>query len=337
MAHELTATDGLVLHRQSAWHNLGTIIENAPTPAEALKIAKLDWQVEQWPISATDGESRVALGEHFANIRSDTRQCLGVTGKGYKPYQNAALADFCASLADQGDTVKIETAGSIRGGAKVWFLLRGESFSVRGGDQLAPYILVSNGHDGGTALRCTPTTVRVVCSNTLHMVIPQRDGRGKIKTAGYVTRHTGSLKAKLAAARAALSLYDHALSETRSVIDQLTAKNVDSDAVRRFFLESYARDFGAIADVPVTKQERAARDRAMKAARAYDRRFERESGQFGGASMWLAVNAYTGWLQNDRHIRIKDATARREQRLSLSLFGDDAERTTATLQAALSV
>src|SRR5512147_2629049 len=115
MAHELTATDSVVLHRQAAWHGLGTIVENAPTPQEALKIAKLDWQVEQWPISATNGEVRVALGDHCANIRTDTRSCLGVVGKGYSPIQNQELADFAAALAEQGNTVKVETAGSIRG------------------------------------------------------------------------------------------------------------------------------------------------------------------------------------------------------------------------------
>jgi phage/plasmid-like protein (TIGR03299 family) len=335
MAHEITATDGLVLTRHSAWHGLGTIVEQAPTPQEALKIAKLDWQVEQWPISATNGETRVALGEHLANIRSDTRTCLGVVGKGYSPIQNHELADFATALAEQGDTVKVETAGSIRGGAKVWFMLRGESFSVRGGDELKPYILVSNGHDGGTALRCTPTTIRVVCSNTLHAVIGRWNG--KVKTAGYVARHSGSMAEKIEEAKAALRLYGDAIDQTRDYIDELTAKDVSSESVKRFFLECYARDFGAVADTPVTKAQRSARERAMRAFQAYDQRLERESGQFGGASMWLALNAYTGWLQHDRRIRIKDATARREQRLSLTLFGDDAERTTAALQNALAV
>lgn len=335
MAHEITANDGLLLNRKAAWHGLGTIVEHAPTPQEALKIAKLDWSVEQWPISATDGQTRVALGDHVANIRSDTRSCLGVVGKGYTPFQNAALAEFAAMLAENDDKVKVETAGSIRGGEKVWFLLRGESFSVRGGDELKPYILVSNGHDGGTALRCTPTTVRVVCSNTLHMVLP---GRGaKITTAGYTTRHTGNLDAKLRAAKSALKLYDHAQDHTRDMIDHLAARDVSSESVKRFFLECYSRDFGAIADTPITKQERTARDRAMTSFWRYDQRFQRESAQFGGASLWLAVNAYTGWLQHDRQIRIKDAAARRDQRLSLTLFGDDAERSTAALQAALAV
>lgn len=335
MAHEITSTDHVALYRKAAWHGLGTIVEQAPTPQEALKIARLDWDVEQWPISATNGEVRVALADHFANIRSDTRDCLGVVGKGYSPIQNRELADFAAALAEQGDAVKVETAGSIRGGAKVWFLLRGESFSVRGGDEVAPYILVSNGHDGGTALRCTPTTIRVVCSNTLHAVIPQ-NGRGRLKAAGYVARHSGSMSAKIEEAKAALRLYGHAIAETRGVIDQLAARDVDSEIVRRFFLESYARDFGAIPDVAVTKTERSARDRALRAYSAYDRRFQKEESQFG-ASLWLAVNAYTGWLQHDRTIRIKDASARREQRLGLTLFGDDAERSTAALQAALAV
>ena len=47
MAHEITSTDGLVLHKEEAWHGLGTIVEDAPTPQEALQIAGLDWTVKQ--------------------------------------------------------------------------------------------------------------------------------------------------------------------------------------------------------------------------------------------------------------------------------------------------
>ena len=129
MAHEIEQHDGVVLHREKAWHGLGTIVENAPTPLEALQIARLDWSVEQWPLAAQrpDG-GYLPIKTSVANVRSDVGHLLGIVGDGYQPIQNRDLAEFCTALAEQDDVVKIESAGSIRNGAKVWFLLKGESF-----------------------------------------------------------------------------------------------------------------------------------------------------------------------------------------------------------------
>src|SRR4029077_4527988 len=106
-------------------------------------------------------------------------------------------------------------------------------------DEVSPYILVSNGHDGKTALRCTPTTVRVVCSNTLHAVLPQYDAGGRMKkavTCSFVANHLGDVKGKVEDAKAALELYGKALDSTRLMIDQAAAKELNREDVQRFFL-----------------------------------------------------------------------------------------------------
>jgi hypothetical protein len=63
-------------------------------------------------------------------------------------------------------------------------------------------------------------------------------------------------------------------------------------------------------------------------------RFDREE-QIAGATAWNAFNAYTGWLQNDRSIRVADADAREDRRVGLNLFGKNAERTSAAFQRAI--
>lgn len=341
MAHEITHTDGLVLHGEKAWHGLGTLVEQAPTPREALQIAGLDWEVEQWALSATDGENRVAVPTHVANIRQDTSAQLGIVGAGWTPFQNRELADFCESLAEFGQ-VKIESAGSIRGGEKVWFLLKGEQFAVaRTGDQdtIFPYILVSNGFDGGTALRCTPTTVRVVCSNTLHLVIPQVDAAGGWTpgaTAAYICRHTQSLASRVNEARAALRMYGQTLASNRVMIDALAARDVSHDAVNRFFLAAFAGQFGAVADVATTKPERRHRENALDCIRLCVDTFEREQ-SVAGPTAWNAMNAYTNWLQHGRKVHRKDPVAAAEVRLASNLFGESANRTADAFRMAFSL
>jgi phage/plasmid-like protein (TIGR03299 family) len=342
MAHEIMEHDQVVLHRESAWHGLGIVVKDAPTPNKALKIAGLDWTVLQAPLWATcpDGGS-IAVDDHVLNYRSDTEDQLGIVGNGYRPIQNQELADFCEALAEAGDEVKIESAGSIRNGRKVWFLLKGESFSVRGADEVQPFILVSNGHDGGTALRCTPTTIRVVCSNTLHMVIPQHEAEGRISTkapiqARFIAHHTQTIMERVEEAKAALQLYGKALESTRELIDQLAAKEVKREDVQRFFLECYTRDFGAFPTNPQNKIEQNARERAMDACNLVFTRFDREQ-PLAGATAWNCLSSYTGWLQNDFHLRGKDEVRVAERKVESKLFGANADRAHLALATALAL
>jgi phage/plasmid-like protein (TIGR03299 family) len=343
MAHEIGQHDKVVLHRTQAWHGLGIVVQDAPTPLEALRIADLDWDVCQWPLYATDGEgNRIAVEDSVLNVRSDTRTELGIVGAGWQPIQNRELAEFCAALAQQGDRVLIESAGSIRNGRKVWFLIKGESFSVRGGDEVTPYICASCGHDGLTALRLTPTTVRVVCSNTLHMVIPDHDqadrggGDRLPRRACYVVRHCGKIDQKIQEARAALALYGQSLAAMRERIDCLSAREVSSSQVQGFFLEMYTRHFGAVPSNPQDAIEQRRRDHAMGAIAAMVGRFESDR-PLAGTTAWGAMNAYTGWLQNDRPLRGKDPVRAREKQVHSRLFGVDADRSLEAFAVALAL
>jgi phage/plasmid-like protein (TIGR03299 family) len=53
MAHEITATDSVLLTGQPAWHGLGILTEDAPNPHAALQMAGLDWNVSMASVSAT--------------------------------------------------------------------------------------------------------------------------------------------------------------------------------------------------------------------------------------------------------------------------------------------
>lgn len=347
MAHEITTTDGVVLNSTPAWHGLGVVVEHAPTTADALRIAGLDWTVEQWPLVAQQGTGpRLAIADKVANVRTDTtpETCLGIVGRGYAPIQNAALAEFCELLAKQGDVVRCETAGSIRGGAKVWFLLRGDSFSVRApgkaNDDLTPYILVSNGHDGGTALRCTPTSVRVVCSNTLHAVIPGwetkgRRGRAPV-AASYTAHHVGDVRRKVEEARDALGLYVETLAKQSERINALVARDWNSEQVGHFLTQCYASIVKPIPTNPSNAGEERDAIKARDAVASMLTRFDNEARRFG-ATAWVAVNAFTGWDQHDRAVRVRDPHKAREQRIASTLFGDKGDAAIRAFALALTV
>lgn len=59
--------------REKPWHGLGTCVEEAPTSADALRLAGLDWEVKQRNIQVCGG----AKIENFkANVRSSTALSL---------------------------------------------------------------------------------------------------------------------------------------------------------------------------------------------------------------------------------------------------------------------
>ena len=77
--------------REKPWHGLGTIVMTAPTSKDALRLAGLDWKVEQEPIYT---ETNELISGYKANVRNTDRSVLGVVTDRYKVIQNdEAFAD----------------------------------------------------------------------------------------------------------------------------------------------------------------------------------------------------------------------------------------------------
>lgn len=332
MAHEITASDGLVLTRKSAWHGLGTIVETAPTPTEALAIAGLGWSVEQVPLWFEDGELRKPVPTHILNLRNDNRDPLGVVGVGYRPVQNLELAEFAAALGETGQ-VKIESAGSIRGGRRVWFLARGESIWVGKGDEVFPYLLLANAHDGTLAVTCQPTTIRVVCKNTLHASL--RDGKRSSLAVRF--RHEGTIAEKLEDAKRALGLFDASRSQFAKQAAMLNGQNMDREELQRFWLDIYAATIEPIPATPTTTQESSKVRRAQQRIGQWAANFDRDRERTGNsASAWSALNAVTEWFDHQRLVRTSDQRLKADQRLMGSWWGDAAIAKARAMEMALS-
>ena len=77
--------------REKPWHDLGTIVEDAPTSADAIRLAGLDWTVVQEPIYTNF--SRPVEG-YRENVRSSDGKVLGVVSGRYKVVQNVDAFSF---------------------------------------------------------------------------------------------------------------------------------------------------------------------------------------------------------------------------------------------------
>ena len=143
-----------VLRQADPWHGMGVRVEEALTSEEALRISGLDWSVRQAPVYY--GKGRALTEEYRANLHDDTGDLLGIVSDQYQIVQNAEAFAFTDELLGEG--VRYETAGSLFGGRKTWLLARLEQVTILG-DQVDPYLLFSNGHDGYNAVKVaiTPT------------------------------------------------------------------------------------------------------------------------------------------------------------------------------------
>src|SRR5262245_8223354 len=128
MAHEIDQSRGksaVFTVGEMPWHGLGSNVSEAVSSDEAIRLAELDWEVIQWPVNAVapDGWGAIAAKGLVANVRVDTKAVLGVVSHRYRPFQNTEAFRFCDALVGEG-SARYETAGALRGGKRVWMLLR---------------------------------------------------------------------------------------------------------------------------------------------------------------------------------------------------------------------
>lgn len=332
--------DGFTRADGKAWHGLGRYTADAQTPEEALRLAGLDWlAIETGGVSGVaeiNGTPvRVTTDTHKLLIRSDTGAVLGCVGAGYSAVQNHELPSIARALADEAaGEVTAESAGSIHAGRRVFMLLRGEAFDVRKGDTVYPYLLLANGHDGSLAFTATPTSVRVVCKNTLNMAI----GKGKRSGAGVWIKHTGDTQAKIRQAREALARFKAATDDFRQQADALARRDMTREEIQAFWVDVLQRLElgGEIPRHPRTDKERKTRDQAADILAQWARNFDAERAT-AGATAWNAANAATRWYDHQRHYRGKDNGARAETRLNTTLLGEVAGTKVEVFRSALAL
>lgn len=162
MAHKV---ETMAYANETPWHGLGTPVVDTLTPAQMLEAAGLNWQVQKKALVVDDLDH--VLSSHYALVRDTDSKILGVCGNEYTPTQNQDVFEFFDKFCKAGD-MKMETAGSLCGGKRVWGLAKiNGGFMLGGKDEVEGYILLDNPHIWGRSLQIMFTPIRVVCNNTL--------------------------------------------------------------------------------------------------------------------------------------------------------------------------
>lgn len=201
MSHELdvneaTGEAAMISRIETPWHRLGIVFdpsENEMDLDSALRLAGLDFVVKKYrhgvDLPTEDGDvERVESDDAYSIVRLDRRKIIGTVGPNYKPLQQEEAFGPLRSLIDDG-IARIETAGSLRGGAQVWMLVRfdvetivkkaleagaSETLLSMLVDETLPYGLFTNDHSGKAKARIKETAIRVVCANTFAMSMSEK-------------------------------------------------------------------------------------------------------------------------------------------------------------------
>ena len=208
--------------RTAPWHGLGTMVKEAPTSEEAIRLAGLDWKVVQKDLTTDDG---ILVPGFKANVRDLDAQILGIVTDRYKVVQNEEAFSFTDELLGKG--VTYETAGAIQNGRRVWILAKLPQHYIISGDEIAPYMVFSNAHDGSGAIKVAMTPIRVVCQNTLNFAL-------KTAKRSWSVNHVGDISGKLEDARNTLLFADKYMSELGKSIDNLHHRKLSDREVTEF-------------------------------------------------------------------------------------------------------
>ncbi len=320
MSHEITIRkDGteemFAAGSTPVWHRIGQRVERALTSGAALQMAGLDWKVDERPIYADIAGEMTAVNTHKSIVRRDTRDVLGIVGRKYRPVQNEEAFEWLDGLMCSKLAV-YETAGSIRGGAVVWALVRlpGELRIAGTDDLVRPFILVANSHDGSLAFRALNTAIRVVCSNTLTLAF---------RTAGadsIAVKHTERIHDRLIDAQEVLGLAVTQHRRFEAHMNILAEKKLNR---RQFdgYLDCVLGTASRQLDESGQPELSAARERIV--ANFDHHEFQRLKGIEHSA--WAAFNSVSQYVDYERPTRGFVGRDRDERRFASSMFGQGAE------------
>lgn len=269
--------------REKPWHGLGTMVENAPDSREALIVAGLDWNVVQKPVFTQDG---VKVKGYYANVRDYDGSVLGIVTSRYKVVQNREAFAFTDGLLGEG--VRYETAGSLMGGKKTWILAKLPEKYIIQGEQVMPYLVFSNTHDGSDAIKIAMTPVRVVCNNTLNLAL---DSASRI----WSVHHTGDIAAKMEDTKETIYRAEKYMSGLGKAFDTLSKKKLTDAAVKEYvsMLLPVAYDASETAEKNVLRQRE---DIMMRYKYAPDLKDIQESG-------YRFINAVSDFATHSRPLR----------------------------------
>ena len=248
MAHNLNYNEQTAKHsffsvKEKAWHNLGQVIQDYPTSAEAIHYAGLDYEVEKRKLFTPKSDkisiegdllhSTIEVPNYFSSVRTDNDVVLGVVGKDYQIVQNRDAFSFFDTIVG-GDGILYETAGALGKGERIFITAKLPNYIRVGKDDLIEkYIFLTTSHDGSGSITAAFTPVRIVCANTLNAALRNQSNTVRI-------RHTSNAKQRLEQAHKVMGLSDILSEQMQAIFNYWTKLPISDNEVKKLIQSALA-------------------------------------------------------------------------------------------------
>jgi len=295
---------------ETPWHELGNALP-AKQPIEVwAQKAGMDWEIRDTPVRYMT-EQAGALGsimsfeDQKVLYRSDTKAALSVVSSRYQVVQPKAVLEFYRDLTEVSG-FELETAGVLKDGKKFWALAKtGKETAIKGNDIVKGYILLATSCDGTLATTATPTTIRVVCNNTLQIAL--NGASCAIKVPHSTSFDPQVVKRQLGIA---VSQWDSFMYRMKT----LSERTVKSHESMNYFLKVLCQT-----DSQVDPALGLVNERALKKVQSmYEGQGQGSELASASGTAWGLLNSVTEYVDHERRARSK------EFRLDSAWFGQGA-------------
>ena len=303
------------------WHHIGNLLP-AKQPIEVwARNAGMDWTICETPVrymteQAGSLGSIMSFDDQKVLYRSDTKAPLSVVGGRYQVVQPKDVLEFYRDLTEISG-FELETAGVLKEGKKFWALARtGKAATLKGNDVVNGYILLATSCDGTLATTATPTTIRVVCNNTLSIAL--NGASSAIKVPHSTSFDAQAVKKQLGIA---VSQWDSFMYRMKT----LSERKVKSHESMNYFLKVLCQT-----DSHVDPALGLTNERALKKVQAmYEGQGRGSELASSAGTAWGLLNAVTEFVDHEKRARSQ------EFRLDSAWFGQGANLKQRALDHAL--
>lgn len=204
MAHLIDMTNSranIAFVGEIPWHGLGSNLSPDADLETWAREAGLAHSVrESFVRFATSRDPAVPLTvykDRKVLFRDDTGAPMSVVSADYHTVQPREVLGFFKEMVDTAG-FRLETAGCLSGGRRVWALARvSDGANVIGQDRVLPYVLLATSYDGTMATTAKFTGIRVVCHNTISLAIGRNAEAGEIRVPHSTTFHRDMVRRDL--------------------------------------------------------------------------------------------------------------------------------------------
>ena len=303
------------------WHQLG----NQLPPKQPIEVwaekAGMDWTICETPVRYLTEQvgslgSILNFDEQKVLYRSDTRAPLSVVSSRYQVVQPRAVLEFYRDLTELSG-FELETAGVLKEGRKFWALARtGKETALKGNDVVKGYLLLATSCDGSLATTATPTTIRVVCNNTLAIAL--NGATSAIKVPHSTSFDAQTVKKQLGIA---VSQWDSFMYRMKT----LSERKVKNHEAMNYFLKVLCQsDEGSDPAAGLTNE------RALKKVQSlYEGQGRGSELASASGTAWGLLSAVTEFVDHEKRARSQ------EYRLDSAWFGQGAALKQRALDRAL--